>query len=206
MSFTTLKINDNGVLLYSQHEQRFRIAGNDALKAYRQFAAEAAQGVYNLVWDGKNVLVKVRDESTLFDGMPVRYMISPIAHLKNRIDKPMPPSIYSSFVELAISTLLTSSDGKEIYESCRASVIAWNGKNIIRVPDNRPAVKSTMEMFLKEMPNVIEEPILKDSDYPIALVNAVKCTCTISVEGRKEFPAKQLEKIKEAYLASAKRY
>lgn len=206
MSFTTLKINDAGVLLYDKHEQRFLNAGEDALKAYKQFAKDAKPGAYTLNWDGKNLLIKVRGESTLFDGMPVRFMASPIANLNTRIDKPMPPSIYTNLVELTISTLLTSADGKEIYESCRASVIAWNGKNIVRVPNDRPAVNSTMEMLLHEMPNVVEEPIMKDSDYPIALVNAVKCTCTIAVEGRKEFPKEQLEKIKEAYLASAKRF
>jgi hypothetical protein len=205
MSFTTLRVNENGVLLYSQHEQRFRNAGEDAVRAYRQFAADATQGVYNLFWDGKILLVKERGESTLFDGMPVRFMVSPIANLKNRIDKPMPPSIYSNFVETNISTLLTSADGKEIFESCRASVIAWNGKNIIRVPDDRPAVRSTMERLLKEMPGVIEEPILKDSAYPIALVNAVKCTCTLTIEGRNEFPVEELERIREVYMATAKR-
>ncbi len=205
MSFTTLRINDDGVLLYALHEERFRNSGEDAILSYRKFALEAKAGVYNLTWDGENLLVKERGESNLFDGMPARYRVSPIAHLKNRIDKPAPPSIYSNLVEPTISTLLTSADGKEIYESCRASIISWNGKNIIRVPDNRPAVKSTMERLLKDMPDVIEEPILVDSAYPITLINAVKCTCTISVEGRNPFPIEQLEKIKEAFLATAKR-
>ncbi len=204
MSFTTLKVNENGVLLYSQHTARLLNAGGPAIKAYKLFSIDAKPGVYNLFWDGINLLVKERAESSLFDGMPVRFRISPIANFKNRIDKPMPPSIYSNLIEPTISTLLTSSDGKEIYESCRASVIAWNGKNIIRVPDDRPAVNSTMEALLREM-GVIEKPILCDSDYPIALVNAVKCTCTISVEGRKEFPAEQLEKIRKIYLATASR-
>lgn len=205
MSFTTLKINDNGVLLYSLHEERFRKAGNEAVQAYRKFATNAVPGVYNLYWDGKHLLVKTREGSSLFDGMPVRYRVSPIANMKNRIDKPMPPSIYTGLVELNISTLLTSADGKEIFESCRASVVAWNGKNIIRVPDDRPAVMSTMEQLLSKVTNVMEEPIVADSDYPIALVNAVKCICTVSMEGRNEFPAEQVRRIQEIYLATARR-
>jgi hypothetical protein len=205
MSFTTLRVNENGLLLYAQHEARFRNSGEAAIKAYKQFAIHAKPGIYNLFWDGISLLVKERAESTLFDGMPVRFMISPIANLKSRIDKPMPPSIYSNLIEPTISTLLTSSDSKEIYESCRASIIAWNGKNIIRVPDDRPAVKSTMEALLREL-GVVEEPILCDSNYPLALVNAVKCTCTISVEGRKEFPPEQLEKIRKFYLATTSRF
>jgi hypothetical protein len=205
MSFTTLKVDDNGVLLYVLHEERFRMAGDAAVAAYRQFAAGAASGNYNLYWDNKNLLIKARGESRLVDGMPVRYRVSPIANLKNRIDKPAPPSIYSDLVESGLSTMLTSADGNEMFESCSAAVIAWNGKNIIRVPDDRPAVRSTMEGLLKIIPGVIEEPILKDSTYPIALVNALKCVCTLAVEGRDAFPVEQLDKIREFYLASSRR-
>ena len=205
MSFTSLKINDEGVLLFALHEQRFRNAGEEAVSAYHQFAAIAEPGTYALKWDNNTMIVAPRGESLLFDGMPVRYRVSPLVDIKNRISKTAQPNIYTNLREPGITTLLTSADGTEIYESCMASVIAWNGKQIVMVPADRPGVRSTMEELLKQMPGVVEEPILVASDYPIALVNAVKCTCTLYIEGREPFPVEQLEKIREFYLATARR-
>jgi hypothetical protein len=205
MSFTTLKVTDKGVLLFALHEERFHNAGKEAIMAYHRFAAEAAPGIYNLYWDNKKMHIKTRGESRLFDGMPVRFIISPLAHTHHRIEKPPSPSIYSGLIEPGIATLLTSAEGKEIYESCSAAVIAWDGKNILKVPRDRPGVKSTMLELLNVLPHIKEQPILRASDYPIALINAVKCTCIVSMEGRKPFPDDQLERIRALYLASARR-
>ena len=205
MSFTTLRVIDKGVLLYKQHEERFRNDGEQALQAYRKFAASAAPGIYNLWYHNQALIIKKREKSRLFDNMPVRYCVSPIANLNRRIEKPAMPEVYGSVIKPGVATLLTSADGTEIFESCSAAVITWSGKNIIMAANNKPAVKSTMEELIKGHGYIIYEPILVNSDYPILLLNAIKCTCTVSIPGRYPFPQGQIEKIQHLYFSSVRR-
>jgi hypothetical protein len=97
------------------------------------------------------------------------------------------------------ATLLTSADGTEIYEACRAAVLGWDGERIVCVPRDRPRVWSTAEAAVREHLLVRESPIAVGSAMPILLVNAIKGTCVLSSSTRDPFPKAARRRIERLF-------
>jgi hypothetical protein len=104
-----------------------------------------------------------------------------------------------------VSTFLTSADGEEIYESCSAAVIAWDGARFVLAPSDRPRVDSTAERALRGGAEWVTAPVLRHGSLPLALVNAVAGICLPSVEGRPPFPAAAQEIVAAIFTASIRR-
>lgn len=195
MSYTALRVTEEGVVLYEEHARRFAPAGERIAAQFQAFAASAKPGIYTLgVVDGA-LVATLRAASRLFDGMPVRFVVSPFASLRGRFPKPAPPNPYNDVRLDGVSTLLTSEDGREIYESCAAAIVGWDGRKLLLPPDDRPRVASVVENALRAGANVEEAPILRDSALPLALVNAVKGVCLVDVPGHPPFPVLARETI-----------
>lgn len=158
------------------------------MAAFRRFSADALPGVYALRWEPGGLVVETRPASKLRDGIPVRYLPSPFASIRGRFPKPPPPA-YGEVRMPGVATLLTDPTGHEIYEACVATVIAWNGRSWVLSPADRPRVDSVAEAVLREALPVVEAPIPVDSDWPLALINAVVGACFLLCPGRLDMPS-----------------
>jgi hypothetical protein len=189
-------VTERGVALWDFHTQMRRLAlghGTVPFDAVARFAREAAPGVWALWVDEEAGLrVEPRPGTRLRDGMPVRYLPSPLDSGAGQIPKPLPPGPYAPLRLDGTATLLTSPDGTEIYESCSAAVLGWDGSHVVCAPADRPRVWSTAEAAIREhfgaLARVCEAPI-PPRGMPLLLVNAVKGTCTVAAPGCGEFPA-----------------
>ena len=197
MAYTLLRLTPGGVVLCDYHLRRLGLGGSDpadggdrpARAVFVRFAAEKSPGVWSVWVDEAGMLnTERRGETRLFDGMPAVYAPTPVGERRGTIPKPRSPGAYDVVRRDGQTTLLTSRDGREIYEACRAAVLGWDGARIVCVPDDRPRVWSTAETAVREHLSVREQPILSDSAMPLLLVNAVKGTCGITVPGRDAFP------------------
>ena len=203
MPYTLLRVAAGGVVLLDQHAQR--LAGSDAgaLGAVREDLARLARGsgagVY-AVWAGAGGLrVERRGETQLADGMPARFIQSPFAHRAGTFPKPSPPCAYDECRVPGVEALLTSADGAEILESCRAAVLGWDGARLLCVPDDRPRVLSTAEAAVRENLPYRESPLPVDDPMPLLLVNAVKGPCAVAVAGRRPFPAQAIREVEALF-------
>lgn len=197
--YTTLLVDDSGVRWAEQHERRFVPGGPVAVAAFRAFAADVAPGVYAVRWEPGGLVVETRPASRLRDGIPVRYLSSPFASVRGRFPKPPPPA-YREVRMPGVVTLLTDPTGREIYEACVATVIAWNGRNWVVPPADRPRVDSVAEAVLRDALPVVEAPIPVGSDWPLALINAVVGVCFPLSPGRRDVSTSVKEEL-EAVLS-----
>jgi len=225
-AYTSLRATERGVMLFAQHCARLAAAGPACVEAFRQFAASAAPGVYAVRAhpDGDALIlraaapgagerdlssahldVRTRPASALFDGMPSRAVVSPYAARSGRYAKPAPPSLYESVRLRGVATLLTSADGEEIYESCVAAVLAWDGARLLAAPPDRPAVDSTAIAALEREGMLTFAPLPLRSAMPLALVNAVAGLCLPRFEGRAAFPSDTRAAIESLFLRSCAR-
>jgi len=204
-AYTTLRVEERGVVLYEQHLARLAEAGPTASAAFRDFALQATPGCYSIQSTAQGLDIKPRPPSALFEGMPVRWLISPHAGTPAPFAKPAPPSAYDPVRAHGVATLLTSADGAEIYESCVAAVIAWDGARLLAPPDDRPAVRSTALAALRDAGLITFRPIAAHADEPLALVNALAGICLPSIPGRAPFPAHVHDSIAAAIRATARR-
>jgi hypothetical protein len=187
--FTALRVTaGNHLPLFEGHVRRL---GEESRGPLRHFASLATEGVYRVSWDGAQLTTKLRGPSRLVEGMPARFAVSPFAGQRGRFPKPGPPTPYEGVRVEGISTLLTDAMGEEIYESCVAGVVAWDGASLVLTPDDSPAVASVAEAELAAKVAVRRAPILVKSDWPLLLINAVAPTCQPKVPGRAAFPADQ---------------
>jgi hypothetical protein len=193
--YTVLTItSEQGVPLLERHVKRLGLRSREAVL---KFTREAMPGVYRLTWTGAELLTQARGPSRLVENMPVRFVVSPYVTLRGRFAKPAPPNRYESVREAGIATLLTSEDGRELYESDSAALVAWNGA-LVLTPLEVPGVRSIAEEALVDALPHTRAPILRESDWPLLLINAVAGTCAIDVPGRAPFPASEREKIASA--------
>ena len=178
MPYTLLRVTGRGVVLWDHHLRRLALpAGSAEAEALRRFARETEVGVWAVTTaPGRGLRAEPRAESQLRDGMPWRLESSPAAGLPGPFPKPAAPSLYDSVRREDVATLLTSPDGSEIYEACRAAVVAWDGEGLVCVPAARPRVWSTAEAAIREHLRCREAPIAPGA-WPLLLVNAVKETC-----------------------------
>lgn len=204
--YTLLLTTEDGVVLHDYHRRRLNPDGDAAAdRALARFAREARLGVY-AVWigDGGVLRSEPRGGSRLREGMPSRFLVSPLAGGRGVVPKVPPPSPYDAVRADGVASLLASADGAEIYEACVAAVLGWDGRRIICAPGDRPRVWSTAEAAVREHLPVSEAPILTASAAPLLLVNAVKGTCAVDLPGRGAFPAgvrREIEQLIESLTA-----
>ncbi|MFT3712514.1 MAG: hypothetical protein QM817_33115 [Archangium sp.] len=195
-TYSVLRVTEaSGIPLFEQHVRRL---GADSRGALRHFASQAMPGVYRLWWDGKQFDTLKLEGSALKEGLPTRFAVSPFAAQKGRFSKPAPPSGYDSVRIDGVSTLLTDASGTELYESCRASLLAWDGSSLVLPPEDVPAVASVAEAEVLARFPFRRAQLLVKSDWPLLLLNAVIGTCGITVDGRVPFPVdvrKQLDSV-----------
>lgn len=186
-TYTVLRVTESsGIPLFDQHVRRL---GEDSRSALRHFASQAMPGMYRLWWDGRQFDTLKLEGSALKEGMPTRFAVSPFAGQTGRLTKPAPPSVYDSVRIDGVATLLTDASGTELYESCRASLLGWDGSMLVLPPDDVPAVASVTEAEVLVQFSYRRRRLLVKSNWPLLLLNAVMGTCGITVEGRAPFPA-----------------
>lgn len=186
-TYTVARITpEQGLPLFSQHVCRL---GDDARAALRHFASHAEPGVYRLWWDGAQLETLKLPGTALREGMPTRVAVSPFAGQRGRFTKPAPPSAYDSVRLDGVATLLTDASGVELYESCRASLLAWDGSSLVLPPEDVPCVRSVAEAEVIASFEVKRAPLKVAAHWPLLLLNAVEGTCGITVAGRAAFPA-----------------
>jgi anthranilate synthase/aminodeoxychorismate synthase-like glutamine amidotransferase len=197
--YTALRVTAAGVLLFDEHRARLGLAARAAFDA---FAASAAPGVYALTWTGGALEVKPRPSSRLFDGMAVRYLPSPLAPGLGPLPKAPSPGPYDALRAPGLATLLTDAEGSELWESCTAAVLAWDGAGLVAPPEDRSRVASTAERALQERLPVRRAPVRVDSGWPLLLVNAVAPVC---VPAGSAFPAEARQAVEAALEATTRR-
>jgi hypothetical protein len=180
-------VTDAGVVLYDFHVERLRPEGAAALAAFARFARDAMPGVYAVTVAGAELRAEPREGSGLADGMPVRLVVSPFAARRGAFAKPGPPSPYDAVRQRGVATLLTSADGSEIYESCVAAVLGWDGTSFVCVPEDRPRVASVAEAAMRAAAPWVRGPLRTGDDLPLILLNAVAGPCEVAA-GRPPLP------------------
>jgi hypothetical protein len=185
---TTLRVTDAGVVLHDFHMERLAPEGPAGLVAFARFARGAMPGVYSVVVAGSELQAERRAGSRLVEGMTVRLAVSPFAARRGAFPKPGSPSAYDTVRLHGVATLLTSSDGSEIYESCVAAVLGWDGTRFVCVPEDRPRVASVAEAAVRATLPFVRAPLRSDDRLPLILLNAVAGPCTIDL-GRSPVPA-----------------
>lgn len=204
-AYTSLRATEDGVLFYDQHLARFkRAAGAEGEKAFRDFAENVRPGAWSLRFDEGGLTVKAMPGSRLFDGMPAVLRPSPLAPGSPALEKPAPPGPYAPLRIDGVSVLLSSLDGGEIWESCSAAVLAFDGRGLIHPPDDRPRVRSTAEAHLRSLLPMRAAPVPSDC-RALLLVNAVKGACLLEPPRSGEFPAALLETVRTIVSVSARR-
>lgn len=201
-TFTALRVTEAGqVPLLEGHLRRL---GESSRTALLEFASRAQPGVYRVRWDGRKLTAELRPPSRLVEGMPTRLVVSPFFGQRGRFAKPAPPSAYDGVRIAGVSSLLTDASGREIYESCVASVVAWDGASLVLPPDEVPAVASVAEAEVASRFPHRRAPILVAGDWPLLLINAVAGTCAVSVQGRVAFPPEVRARLDAALSSPAR--
>ena len=188
MRYTTLRVTEAGVVLYDLHVERLAPEGAAGLAAFARFAREATPGIYGVALAGDELRAGRRSGSQLVEGMPVRLAVSPFASQRGAFRKPGPPSAYDGVRLPGVATLLTSSDGSEIFESCVAAVLGWDGTHFVGVPEDRPRVASVAEAAVRATLPFVRAPLRTGDRLPLILLNAVAGPCIVST-GRPPVPA-----------------
>ena len=193
--YTLLVVTGDGIVLHDYHRRRLDPGGDAAAvaafaAAFARFAREARPGVFAVRVGADGALrAESREGSRLREGMRARLLVSPLAGRQGTVPKPAAPSPYDAVRADGVATLLTSADGSEIYEACVAAVLGWDGERLVCVPGDRPRVWSTAEAAVREHLPVREAPLAVRARTPLLLVNAVRGTCEVALQGRDAFPA-----------------
>jgi hypothetical protein len=195
MSFTTLRVTAAGVVLFDQHARRLGSAA-----ALAAFARTATPGVYRVILEGERLHATPREESRLRDDLALRLLPSPLPRSAGRIPKPGAPGIYDAVRLPGLATLLTSEDGRELWESCSAAVIAWDGIRLVSPPLDRPRVRSTAEDALDEAGLLTHAPVSTETQS-LLLINALGAV----IPAGSGFPVAQRALLLERLARSAHR-
>jgi hypothetical protein len=203
--FTALRVVEEGVVLYEQHARRLSVWGSPWERTWLDFSRDARPGAYALeVVEGK-LAVRARGPSALRDKMASRFWVSPVADRSGPRAKEPSPSPYEGVRLEGVCTLLTSSDGLELYESCRAAVLVWESGCLRAPPADRPRVLSVTELALEEAGVLERAPLEARGQSPLLLVNAVKGVCLPDVPGRLPPPPVAVARVQEVLRASTRR-
>ena len=204
MRYTTLRVTEAGIVLHDFHVERLAPEGPAGLAAFARFAREATPGVYGVAVAGGELRAERRTGSSLVEGMPVRFALSPFAAQRGAFPKPGPPSAYDGVRLPGVATLLTSSDGSEIHESCVAAVLGWDGTHFVGVPEDRPRVASVAEAAVRATLPFVRSPLRTDDRLPLVLLNAVAGPCTVGT-GRPPVPAAAVMLLTQVLQRSTRR-
>jgi len=177
MITTTTLTMTTGIPLFEGHVRRL---GEDSRGQLSAFAERASPGVYRVTWDGTQLTATQRAPSRLFDGMPTRRAVSPYAGTKGKFPKPSSPCPYDAVRIDQVATLLTDARDEELYEACRASIIAWDGRSLVVPPEDAPGVASVAEAEVLAQFPVRRARVLVADQWPLLLINAVVGTCTLA--------------------------
>ncbi len=201
--YTVLRVVDAGVVLFDFH--RARLADDaDTARAFDAFAAQATPGLYVLAALRPGELsVTTRPRSRLHDDQPTRTLVSPIAHLAGPQRKQPSPGPWDAVRRDGVATLLTTADGAEYLESCVASVLAWDGRELVAPPENRPRVASAFERWLLTTAGARRAPLRVAEGLPLLLANAVAGPC-VPQQGAVP-PGEVVARLREAWLSTARR-
>ncbi|NNN06037.1 MAG: hypothetical protein HKL90_09085 [Elusimicrobia bacterium] len=205
-AYTALRATSAGVVFFEEHAARVsRAAGPAAERAFRDFAARVPPGCWAVSVEASGELsARPMPGSRLFDGMPSRSALSPWPSGAGPVEKAPPPGPYAALRENGVSVLLTSPDGGEIWESCSAAALAFDGRGLIHPPDDRPRVRSVAETYLRARFAARPAPIAADS-RALVLVNAVKGVCVLAAPRSRDFPPALLAELRAAVESSARR-
>ena len=201
MTYTTLRVSARGTVLFEDHAQRL---GPLVRAPIERFAATASEGIYAVQALGSELLIERRRGTRLIEGLEARFMVSPVVARAGPFAKPAPPSPYDSVRAAGALTLLTNSEGDEIYETCVASVMAWDGQSLVLVPSSRPRVLSTAETFVAREFRHRRSPIRRESDWGLLVMNAVASVTPVFPE-RQPFDPALLAEIRAAVEETAGR-
>lgn len=197
---TTVRVNERGVVLFRAHRERL---GPQLAPAFDAFAANATPGVYSLLVHGELLEVIARPGSRLFEGIATRVLVSPLANtgLVGPQPKEANPSVYESVRVPNLATLLTNSAGTEVWESCVAGLLAFDGASLVAVPEATPRVDSVAVKRVLETVAHRRGPIAPEAGWPLLLVNAV-VTCAPAGSA---FPEAVRASIDQSLLATTER-
>jgi hypothetical protein len=197
MRYTTLLMTDRGVRLRALHLERLAPEGEAVRRAFEAFEASACPGVYGLRAQDGTLVVTPRPPTMLEDGIAVRFVVSPVAHLRGAFPKPPSPGPYDAVRMAGVATLLTDPAGTEIWESCRAAVMGWDD-GWVAPPADRPRVRSlALQAACAALP-VREAPLAVASAVPLVLLNAVAGAVVPRVPGRDPVPREALAALRAA--------
>ena len=197
MRYTTLLVTGGGIRLRALHRARLAPEGAAVLRAFDAFAAAAAPGVYGLTARDGVLQVAPRPPTTLADGIPTRFAVSPVADRNGPFPKPPSPCPYDAVRLPGVATLLTDPAGTEVWESCRAAVLAWDD-GWVAPPGDRPRVLSVAVQAVRDGLPVRQAPLAVASRAPLVLLNAVAGAVVPDVPGRVLPPAEALAALRAA--------
>jgi len=203
--YTSLRVTDAGVVLFEAHLARLAGADPTMREPFERWAETAPPGVYVVRGSGGQLSVEARAGSRLVEGIPIRFLPSPFAAQRGPFIKPAPPSPYDSVRTQGLATLLTDAGGAEVYESCAASVLAWDGATVVAVPDHAPRVASVAEACVLAAVPHRRARLAVGATWPLLLVNAVAGVIEPSAPGRDRFPPALRARLAQAIAATASR-
>lgn len=183
-SYTVLRVAAGRCSMFEQHVQRL---GEQSRQHLLDFARVTATGAYRAWWNGHDLRTEQRADSSLCDGLPAHFCVSPVAMVKGRFPKPAPPCVYDAVRAQDGVTLLTDAAGVEVYESSVAAVVAWDGEVLVLPPLDAPAVASVAEAAVAEAWRHRRAPIPVANAWPLLLINALG-SCAPLIAGRGTFP------------------
>jgi len=205
VAYTLLKLTERGVVLWRYHALRLGVVpGSTTVSDLAARARAAETGVWAVEVEPHGPpRWQRREGSSLRDGMPVRLAPTPLVGVSGAVPKSAPPGPYHALRRPGTVTLVTTLDGTEIVEACRAAVIGWDGSRIVCVPEDRPRVWSTAEAAVRGGLIVRVAPLAVRSAMPLLLINAVKGTCAIDLPGRADFPVAVRRNVERLLLSTA---
>jgi hypothetical protein len=206
MRGTSFIVNETGVVLYDYHLWRFKSEAPEVRQAFQKFCLQALPGIYRATVKENQIEIVSRSPSLLFDGMPVRYRVSPFwGKSTGWFPKPSSPCPYDEMRVSGVATFLTCSEGKEIWESCSASLVGWEKDCYILAPEKLPRVASVSEQAIRDNLLWREAIMGVEETIPLALINAVKGICVPHSARRGSFPAKAKAKIEDLFVRLTRR-
>lgn len=179
LSYTLLRVTPAGVVLWRAHAERLGLGAADARTVQARLRAAKA-GVYAVHVEDDGVRIEPRANRTWSVAEPWTCMDSPLLGREGLHDKAAVSHLYEPMRcdprrQLRAEVLCVGGGYREVYESARASVFAWDGQNIWAPPSSAPRVRSVSELALRMAFEVGERALAADgSAGALFLLNAVR--------------------------------
>ncbi len=187
MSYTLLRVVETGVVLWRAHAARLGLPlGNPQATALHVELRHAGPGVYAVrvpeasVGAASSVSIQPRANRTWSVAEPWTCADSPLLGFAGPQEKWLVTDLYEPIRcdptrKLAAEVLCVGGGFREVYESARANVYAWDGARVWAPPRDAPRVRSVSEFALRRAFDVGERPLLTDGGSgALFLLNAVR--------------------------------